>query len=153
MSKVPLSVEALTPLAKSIAGVCKRYFDDNKLDTGDILGLVLKDGLQIKEAVSGGKNIGPEFFDLDTDEGQFLSALVREEMGEVADKTKADEIIGEVFQFVPTVRNAFTGIKEEALWEEKGRAIGQVLIHFGRIKDTIFPPKTAAAIEEGGASA
>lgn len=138
----------LTALASVLADITRRLLSKTKLGVSDIIGIVLNDGTNIKVAVEHFKELPAEFLDIDTDEGQELAALVKTELGALADTTKIDEILGQVFVAVPNVKMNIELIIESASWESKGIAVGELLTLIGRLVDLIHPPKAIVVMEE-----
>jgi hypothetical protein len=138
--KTPLDISALTPLVKALAAIARRLIGNVKPGISDIVSLVLADGGVIKEAVNSIKEVPAEFLDLDPEEGQALSALVQQELGQLAEGTNLDNVIGEIFVLVPAAKGNFDMLVHASSWETKGEAIGDLLCRAGRLIDLIHPP-------------
>lgn len=138
----------LTALASVLADITRRLLSNVKLGVADIIGIVLNDGSDIKIAVEHIKSLPREFINIDSDEGQELAALVKLKLGDQADKTNIDEILGQIFVAVPNVKMNVELVIESASWESKGIAVGELLTLVGRLVDLIHPPKALVVMEE-----
>lgn len=140
----PLDISALTPLVKALAAIARRLIGNVKPGISDILSLVIADGGVIKDAVNHIKQVPAQFLDLDSEEGQALSALVQQELGQLAEGTRLDDIIGEIFVLVPAVKSNTDLVMHASSYETKGEAVGALLARVGRLVDLIHPPAIAA---------
>lgn len=140
----PLDISALTPLVKALAAIARRLIGNVKPGISDILSLVIADGGVIKDAVNHIKQVPAQFLDLDSEEGQSLSALVQQELGQLAEGTRLDDIIGEIFVLVPAVKSNTDLVMHASSYETKGEAVGALLARVGRLVDLIHPPAIAA---------
>jgi hypothetical protein len=138
----------LTALASVLADIARRLLSNVKLGVADIIGIILNDGSDIKLAVEHIKTLPREFINIDSDEGQELAALVKMKLGDQADKTNIDEILGQVFTAVPNVKMNVELVIESVSWEAKAIAVGELLVTAGRLFDLIHPPKALIMEEE-----
>ena len=143
----PLNISALAPLVQALAAIARRLIGNTKPGISDILSLVIADGGVIKEAVTRIKSVPAQFLDLDTEEGQALSALVQSELGQLAEGTQLDNILGEIFVLVPCVKLNTDLILHASSYETKGEAVGELLARVGRLVDLIHPPTAIPAPE------
>ena len=144
MSNPPVDTTGLSALASVIADIARRLISKAKPGISDLLAIVISDGGDIKTAIERIKGIPAEFLDIDTEEGQNLAALVKARLGNEADHTSLDEIIGEVFLLVPRVKINCELIRETPSWEAKADALGQLLHTAGKLMDLVHPPVYAA---------
>lgn len=85
-----------------------RDFVLQKPGLGDISMLILKDGLEVTQIIRNREDL-LHLPKIDSDEGQELSAIFKNEIGLLAEHTMIDEAVGRVTVLIPQV-NAAIGV-------------------------------------------
>ena len=133
-----MGTKTLTATSTIIAEITKSILSskDKKLSVLAIGGLILSLGDDVKIVGENFKSIPAEWWDMDSDEGQQLSAEVKNKLGDKADETSIDEIIGALMVSATKIRDGvdeLTGVNTS--WENKGLAVGDILSCVGKIID------------------
>lgn len=137
--KQTMNTKTLEAVATVIATITKKVLENPaKIPVSTILGLVLTLGDDLKVIGENYKSIPAEYWDTDTDEGQELSMFVKQRLSDQADNTIVDEVIGALFVSAAKIRDGARIItRDEASWENKGEAVGNILSCIGRIVDAV----------------
>lgn len=118
-----------------------RDFVLQKPGIGDISLLVLADGLEITKIIKNRADLA-HLPQIDSDEGQELSAIFKNEIGELAEHTNIDEAVGRVTVLIPQIHNAI-GVLRDGTVTDKALAIYSLAKQVLGIA-TLFEPDLAS---------
>lgn len=129
--------KACVALANIFVPFARKAIAKEKLGLLTVSKMVMAVFGDIKYIADNYIDIPAELWNVDSEEGQELAAIIKANLGDAADKTLLDELAGNFITFIPAAKAAYDVVMHEPSYETKATAIGQILEAIGYTIDVI----------------